>query len=352
MSEYYSLGLMSGSSLDGLDICYSKISVKNQNYSYELIDGQTIKYPVSLFNQLQKCRILLLDELQVLDELLGEFFGFSCSTFCKERNITKIDFICSHGHTVYHYPKQKQTLQIGSGQIISNITGIQTITTLRSKDIEAGGSGAPIVPLGDLLFFPKHRFCLNLGGIMNISDKTTNGIISFDIGVCNQVINHYASFCGLDFDKDGKIAFSGSFNLELFNELNSQIFFSLPSPKSLDNGFSKELIRVIDQYNINIADKLHTFYHHIGYQILRSSNKTDSILATGGGAHNLFLIDLLRSKYHLQIDIPSTELIDYKEALVMSLLGLRFIENKFNVLSSVTGATHNTQNGELFLPYN
>jgi len=350
MTSFYSLGLMSGSSLDGLDICYSRIDEENEIYNYKIIAAETIEYPLNILNQLKTCREMSETSLTELDLSLGEFYGNACLDFISKFKIHKLDFIASHGHTVFHFPEKKYTLQIGNGQTIANLSQVKTIYQLRQKDIDMGGSGAPIVPIGDLLFFPQYKYCLNLGGIMNISEKKENNIISYDIGVCNQIINHYSQILGFEFDRDGELGRNGEFNSDLFNLLNSVDYFQRPYPKSLDNGFSIQLIHIIEGFDISINDKLHTFYHHIAYQIKKVCTIEGKLLCTGGGSHNLFLIELLMKKQNLDIVISSNDLINYKEALIMSLIGVRFLENKFNVIASVTGASENTICGNIKFP--
>jgi anhydro-N-acetylmuramic acid kinase len=357
--SYFSFGLMSGSSLDGLDICYSRIDVNNGQYSYEILDSDTIVYQYNLLDKIKHCRSLSSLELLELDVELGQWYAEQILKFYKRIAQDKLPpklFIASHGHTVYHYPERFISLQIGNGQILATKTGFQCITNLRFKDITYGGSGAPIVPIGDLLLFSNYTYCLNLGGIMNISVKDDDSIIAYDIGACNQLINHYAQQLGHEYDRDGELARQGNFSEELLNQLNAVDYFHKLFPKSLDNGFSKILIDICDKFDISVYDKLNTFYHHVGFQISSSIEvglnppQLKKILSTGGGTHNKYLIELMREKYKLNIHIPDDNLINYKEALVMSLIGVRLMENKYNVLASVTGASKNTICGDLFNP--
>lgn len=349
MALFYSLGLMSGSSLDGLDICYSLIEEKNGVYSYEILAGSTVEFSSSLYYQLKNCRDISEQDLFNLDIEFGLWMGENCNTFIDKNKIKKLDFISSHGHTVFHYPEKKITKQIGCGQTLANCSGLRVINNLRERDVFAGGQGAPIVPLCDLLFFPETKYCLNLGGIMNISIKEENTIISSDIGVCNQVINHFADKLGLPFDKNGQFARQGVVDLDLLNSLNQLPFFKSPFPKSLDNSFSKELIDISEQTEVSIHTILRSFYQHVVDQIVSFIDDSDSLLITGGGAHNIFLLEILKKRGLNPLPVDS-RLIDYKEALAMSLMGVRFLENKYNVLASVTGAKENTICGDLYTP--
>lgn len=349
MALFYSLGLMSGSSLDGLDICYSLIEEKDGVYSYEILAGSTIDFSSSLYNSLKNCREISETDLSKLDIELGLWMGENCKEFIEKNKIDKLDFIASHGHTVFHFPEKKVTKQIGCGQSIADNSGFPVINNLRERDVLAGGQGAPIVPLCDLLFFPDIKYCLNLGGIMNISIKHRDSVISSDIGVCNQVINHFAEKSGVSFDRDGNIAKAGAVNSTLLDSLNNLPFFHLDFPKSLDNGFSKEIITLCEESMLSTPDILRTFYEHIVDQISLFVVDSEKLLITGGGAHNVFLLELLKDR-GLNLRCVDSYLIDYKEALAMSLMGVRFIEKKYNVLASVTGANENTICGDKYKP--
>lgn len=349
--RYFSIGLMSGSSLDGLDICYNSIMNENENYTFKILAGETTSFTPSLYNQLKNIRSLSEEDLNNLDWELGHWMAKETQQFILRHNINNVQFIASHGHTVYHFPHLKKTKQIGNGQAISNGCHLPVINNFREIDILHGGQGAPIVPLADLLFFPNIKYCLNLGGIMNISIKTQDSIHSSDIGVCNQCINYFAEKLGCPYDKNGEFARQGKWNKELFDALNNHTFFSLPFPKSLDNSFSKILITCCEEFSIPIPDILHTFYTHIVFQITRFVNDKESILITGGGSHNIFLMELIKEK-KLNLYPIDKNLIDQKESLAMSLMGVRFLENKYNVLASVTGAEKNTINGRLYNPQN
>lgn len=340
---------MSGSSLDGLDIVLNTITVENDAYSFKIIQYETVSFPKPILESLKEVRNLSSKDLFAFDIELGIFIGNAVNVFISKYNISqKIDFISSHGHTVFHFPSLGFTTQIGNGAQINHITNIPVINNLRATDVAHGGQGTPIVPIGDLLLFPQYKYCLNLGGIMNISIKEHNSIFSYDIGVCNQIINHYSNTKGLEYDKDGMIASLGHLNKELFNELNQHEYFLLTYPKSLDNGFSTScILPIIENYPISVEDKLHTFYHHIAFQVKKCLSDQEPILISGGGAKNTFLLNLF-SQYDISYILPELDIIDYKEALVMSLMGVRFLESKYNVLKSVTGASKNTINGQLF----
>lgn len=347
--DYYSIGLMSGSSLDGLDICYSLISVINNEYSFDIIHCDTIEYSQKIIESIRNVRSKSYFDILSLDHLLGDLFGKLSKDFIEKYHINNLDFIASHGHTILHYPDNFITVQIGNPTNIFKYTSIPTLAHLRENDVKFGGTGAPIVPIADKYLFNKYTYCLNLGGIMNISVKKYDSIFSYDIGICNQILNSLAQILGQEMDYEGKLAREGDIHLDLFTALNNHPYFSLPFPKSLDNSFSSDLMSIINRFNsINTIDLIRTFTEHIAYQIKCAIKRPDTILSTGGGSFNTFLVELLHTKYNLDIFIPSRQLVSYKEALAMSLMGVRYFEKKYNVLASVTGASKNTINGVLY----
>ncbi|PHS54610.1 MAG: anhydro-N-acetylmuramic acid kinase [Lutibacter sp.] len=348
----YCIGVMSGTSLDGIDIAYVKIS-HTANYSFQIIKATTVSYTNEWKLALKNGFHLAGEDLTKLDANYGLHLGEVIQNFIIENNIPTIDFIASHGHTIYHNPAEKYTLQIGNGPYISSITGIKTICNFRVQDIALGGQGAPLVPIGDQLFFSNYDYCLNLGGFSNISLTNNNQRIAFDICPVNIVLNHYVTPLNLEYDDKGSIASSGSIDTNLLKELNALPFYDNDKPKSLGYEFIVECIfPIIDKYNLNLKDILRTFVEHIAIQI---SNKIDSnayktILITGGGSYNLFLIDRIQSFTKTKLIIPNNSIINYKEALVFALLGFLKEEGKNNCLKSVTGASKDHSSGIIFTP--
>lgn len=344
---------MSGTSLDGVDIAYVNINQIDNNYQFKIIQTTTIPYAKKWKNDLKNGIYLNKEELKNLDSSYGTYLGKTIKNFIKENNIDKIDFIASHGHTIFHNPTNKYTLQIGNGPEIAKITGFKTICDFRVQDVNLGGQGAPLVPIGDELFFSEYNYCLNLGGFANISYKNKSKRIAFDICPVNIVLNYFAEKLNLPFDNQGKIASIGKINVSLLNELNSLTFYTTKEPKSLGYEFMlNSILPIIDKYNIEIKDFLRTFVEHIAQQI---TNKIDSdskkaILITGGGAFNSFLIERIKSFTKTKIVIPNKSIINYKEALVFALLGFLKEEGKNNCLKSVTGAQKDHSSGVIFTP--
>lgn len=360
-NSYHAIGLMSGSSLDGVDMAHCFFHLENGNWTYEIQKASCIEYPAHWIQKLQTIRNANGRNLWQTHTALGSYFGEITNAFISENNIAdNIDFIASHGHTVFHFPEENFTCQIGDGAALSAITKLPVVCDFRSADIAFKGQGTPIVPVGDKLLFGDYRFLLNMGGICNISAKVDDKIIAFDIAATNQVLNFYAAQLGKPFDENGNIAQSGSFDIALFEELNQRQFYQLSYPKSLDNGFSQELIiPVIEQFEISVADKLNTYTEHIAFQInqhlqqLAVTEKTqvtqhDKMLVTGGGAFNSYLLERIKDHCNCKIVVPSDEVVKFKEALVIAFMGVLRMRNEVNVYSSVTGADTDTVGGAIY----
>jgi anhydro-N-acetylmuramic acid kinase len=358
---YRAVGLMSGSSLDGLDIAYCEFSETNSNWSFKLLDSYCLLYTPEFQETLKNLTALSAKELMKTDVYLGLFFGKAVKDFISARNITAIDVVASHGHTVFHYPERGFTTQLGAGASIAASCGYTVVSDLRTMDIAQGGKGAPIVPIGDKLLFREHVICLNLGGIANLSAKINDTIVAFDFCGANQLLNYLALQLGLEYDKNGAEAAKGNIGTALLEALNSVPFHSAQFPKSLDNTFVQQTyFPILDNSTISIQDKLNTitefiaiqFANHIAAieQQLNISLQGKSALITGGGAFNTFLIKRIKALSHLSISVPSPEIIVFKEAIVMAFIGVLRLRNEPNVLASVTGAAKDTINGAVYLP--
>ena len=274
--------------------------------------------------------------------------GSQVKEFLKNNNIKQVDYIASHGHTAFHNPKERYTSQIGNGADIAAATGITTISDFRSLDVALGGQGAPLVPIGDQLLFGEYTYCLNLGGYSNISFEKNKKRLAYDICPVNKAINFLAQKLSKEFDRNGETARSGTVNTLLLSHLNSLEYYRQDYPKSLgDRWLNAEFLPVTDRFNVSVEDKLRTVCEHIAQQIAAATNHTShkSILTTGGGAHNKFLIECIRQHNQNKIILPENHLIDFKEALVFAFMGVLRIENETNCLSSVTGAAKDSSGG-------
>ncbi|MCF4102038.1 anhydro-N-acetylmuramic acid kinase [Gillisia sp. M10.2A] len=350
------IGLMSGTSLDGLDLAYCKIFKEENAWNFKLLKSRSINYTEVFRNTLKASVTLSSVNLLILNNSFGTYLGEQVRDFINEEQL-EVDFISSHGHTVFHQPEKGLTYQIGSGQHIATASNLKVISDFRTKDVTLGGQGAPFVPIGDQLFFSDFDFCLNLGGISNISYSEEGKRIAFDISPVNMLLNHLTNKIGKAYDDNGNLARKGTLNSELLKELNELEFYKLPFPKSLGyEWFQEKVIPIIDASSNSIEDLLHTSVHHIAYQIAECVNSTakdasSKLLATGGGAKNGFFIETLQQYLQTtKLIVPNEELIDFKEAIVFALMGALRETEEINVLSSVTGACRNSCSGVIYLP--
>ena len=346
----YCIGLMSGTSLDGIDLAYIKMH-ENLYEDFRIIKAETVSYSNEWKKKLQEAINYDKKDLQILDVDYGEFLGKTLNNFIREHCISKLDFIASHGHTILHQPENGITLQIGNGQVIANVTQQKVVCDFRAQDVALGGQGAPLVPIGDRLLFTDYDYCLNLGGFANISYEENKQRIAFDICPVNIVLNYYTRKIGLEYDDEGKIASEGKINTELLIRLNELPFYQELPPKSLGLEWLQEnTLPLVDKYEIDIPAILRTFVEHVAMQIGNVVKNDATILVTGGGAFNTFLMKRIEFFAQTKIKQVSTELIDYKEALIFALLGVLKAQNKVNCLQSVTGAKKDHSSGNIFYP--
>jgi anhydro-N-acetylmuramic acid kinase len=290
-------------------------------------------------------------ELSELNIEYTNLLGNIITEFIAKNNLSNLDAVCSHGHTILHQPEKGFTLQIGNLPEIAKITNEKVVCNFRVQDVLLGGQGAPLVPIGDKILFSEFEYCLNLGGFSNISFEKNNERIAFDISPVNTVLNFYANTFGLEYDNKGKISESGKISEALFDELNTLDFYQKAYPKSLGFEFVREIILpMLANYPISVEDKMRTFTEHIAFQIGKIlQQKTGRLLITGGGVYNEFLIERIKNYLPtIEVIIPDEKTIQFKEALIFALLGVLKLRNEINVLASVTGATHNHSSGEVF----
>jgi anhydro-N-acetylmuramic acid kinase len=315
------------------------------------LHSETIAYAKEWKEVLQQAISFSSEELFALDSTYGKYLGNIIQNFIEKYKIKNIDFIASHGHTVLHQPEKGITLQIGSGEEIAKITKQKVVCDFRTQDVELGGQGAPLVPIGDALLFPEYDFCLNLGGFSNVSFRKEEQRVAFDICPVNIVLNFYANKIGLEYDASGKIASEGKRNEQLLEQLNALDFYKIAPPKSLGlEWVQKEILPLIDAYKITISSILSTFVEHIAIQIADIIKDSGSVLITGGGVFNSFLMQRIEKHSNVKIKQAPDALIHYKEALIFAFLGMLKIDNQINCLKSVTGASKNHSSGLIFLP--
>jgi len=364
---YKVIGLMSGSSLDGLDIAYVHLNENGGKWSFEIIYSACIPYDQHWRSRLTNSTRLSAVEYLLLHSDYGHYLAERVIDFIDKNELHhKVDIISSHGHTTFHLPAKRMTAQLGDGAALAAVTQLPVVTDLRSLDVAFGGQGAPIVPVGEKILFPGIEYFLNLGGIANLSSLKNDDPLAFDICAANRVLNLLAEDIQLDFDKDGQIASTGKLNDDLLRLLNDLPYYDLPHPKSLPNSFgTEEVYPLIKKFDLPLADALRTYVEHITIQVKNALIKTRSfegsseninnnpqLLITGGGALNGFMIG--RLKDHLRttgvnVIVPAPEIINYKEALIIALIGTLRWREEYNVIASVTGARRNSIGGALWL---
>ncbi len=350
MKKYRVIGVMSGSSLDGLDIALCEFEKSDDSWKSNICDAATINYSQEWKDRLWNAYHLSGYDLTKLDLEYGYYIGHNIKSFIKSQK-SKIDFISSHGHTVFHNPDDKLTLQIGNGSAITAITCITTICNFRVLDVALNGQGSPLVPIGDMLLFNDYDYCLNLGGFANVSYDWYRKRFAYDICPVNFIINYVSKQLGLEFDEDGNEAAKGQFQEKLYKSLNQLPYYKQEAPKSLSREWvENQFLPVLDKFQYSIHDKLRTIYEHIAFQLSRSFTGSTSkkIFITGGGTHNKFLIKLLNKHINHKIIIPDKLIVDYKEAFVFAFLGVLRMREENNCLASVTGATHDNIGGVIF----
>ncbi len=342
LKEYNVIGLMSGTSLDGLDIAFCHFAHDNNTkWHFRILKAETISYSPEWKRRLSEVENASSLEFIKTHTELGHFMGRQVAAFIKKHDLF-VNFIASHGHTIFHQPALGFTTQIGEGNAIVAETGLPVVCDFRLLDVALGGQGAPLVPAGDEYLFHEYDFCLNLGGIANISYwDNENNRIAFDIVPCNMALNELAALLHLEYDPEGRNARKGFVNKQLFDKLNALEFYRLPNPKSLGKEWYLECLRpVIWETSISIEDKLCTVTEHIAYQISQAivSNPEEKMIVTGGGAFNCFLIERLQSFLKQTVVVPDKLLVNYKEALIFAFLGVLRFRHEMNCLPKVTGA--------------
>lgn len=350
MKTSLAIGLMSGSSLDGIDLALVRFTSDGGHYTYNILEADTLPYPELWQQRLANAFLSKAEDLRPLDKEYGTYLGQRVLEFV-ERHHAKPDFVASHGHTIFHKPEQRYTLQIGDGQALADACGLTVVNDFRTEDVLKGGQGAPLVPIGDQLLFNDYDICLNIGGIANLSYELDGRRIAYDICIANQALNWLAQHEGQAYDKNGLIAQHGKVNEALLSQLDDHAFFMQAPPKSLGREFfetyQKKLLESSDS-----ADAMATFVEHIAKQIGQSvkSLPQGKMLITGGGAHNKYLVERIQRHTQHQVVVPDSQTVDYKEALIFALLGLLRLEGRTNVLCSVTGAPSDSCSGKIWRP--
>ncbi|HLO69647.1 MAG TPA: anhydro-N-acetylmuramic acid kinase [Flavipsychrobacter sp.] len=357
---YKVIGLMSGSSLDGLDIAFVQLEEVRGQWTYQVLAADCVPYTEEWTHNLKHAQQMAVPDFLRLNTAYGRCMGEAVNKFITEKNIDlQVQFIASHGHTVLHEPANYTTSQIGDGAAIAAVTGLPVISDLRALDVALGGQGAPIVPIGDKLLFGQYDYHLNIGGIANITVQQDGKPLAFDVCPANQVLNTLAQKAGKPFDENGSMAASGTLLTDVLIHLNKDEYYTRQAPKSLSNEVAINMAfpaLLESQHNTN--DLLHTMVLHITEQVANAVNKYPTgkeqafMLVTGGGAFNSFLIEKMQhalAQYNVGVIVPDADTVMYKEAVVMALIGALRWREETNVLSSVTGATRDSISGALWM---
>jgi len=343
------VGVMSGSSLDGLDLAWCSFHLGEGGWTFNIREARTVPYAPAFRQRLLQAIEDSALEAARLHRDLGILIGEACRELL---NGATVDLIASHGHTLFHKPEEGLTTQIGCGAHIAAIAGLPTVCDFRSMDVALGGQGAPLVPLGERLLFPTHRAFLNIGGICNIGLHAAQGILGYDVCIGNQALDFLAQEAGLAYDAGGALARSGHLHTDLLQALDTLPFHQQPPPRSLGREWFDAAVKpLIADTTIPLADRLRTVVEHIAGQLAIALEPADGpVLATGGGAHNTFLMEQLQALAQVPVEVPEPRLVDFKEALVFALLGVLRMRGEATALASVTGASRDSVGGALHLP--
>lgn len=349
-NSYRVLGLMSGTSLDGLDLAYCIFKKLKKGWSYEIVNSVTVKYSSAWLSKLSKAHLLSAADLLALDSEYGTFLGNACNDFLEKYN-ARVDFVASHGHTIFHQPERKFTYQLGNGNALHAVLGLPVIYDFRTMDVMKGGEGAPLVPAGDKVLFAEYDVCLNLGGIANLSADIKRERLAYDICFCNMGLNYLAAKNGKVYDKNGAMAEAGEINKKLLSDLNKIYDRIRKKRPSLGRElFEKQVQPLLDNENISLNDRLRTVTESSAKEIadaILSIKKNASVLCTGGGAFNSFLVSRMLDYCgdDASLIIPEENVVKFKEAMVFAFLGVLRVRNEVNALKSVTHASTDSSGG-------
>jgi anhydro-N-acetylmuramic acid kinase len=370
---YKAIGLMSGSSLDGLDLVFVELHENAGEWRFEILAADCYEYNENWKQKLKNAITLNALDYQLLHTAYGHYLGKEVNRFIENNNLHyQVGLIASHGHTTFHEPAQKMTGQLGDGAAIAAQTKLAVVSDLRALDIAFGGQGAPIVPIGEKHLFKDFQICLNLGGIANISFNQNEKYIAYDVCPANRVLNMIAAKVNKEYDAGGEMAALGKVHDGLLRKLNALDYYQQPFPKSLANNFgTDEVYPLIRSFGLTHNDELRTCVEHIVLQIKKaiqsavgspqSKNITvlnsplgdgGKLLVTGGGAFNSFLIQRLKDELqplHIEVVVPDENIVKYKEALIMALIGVLRWRQEYNVLATVTGAERDSIGGAVWI---
>lgn len=360
MKQYKVIGLMSGTSMDGVDMAHCLLSEEDGKWSYEITKAETVGYDEKWRLRLSKLNRQDAVTLWKTHVFYGKYLGRLIMNFV-HRHRLEADFVASHGHTVFHDPATGYTCQIGDGASLAVESGLPVVCDFRSTDLALGGHGAPLVPVADRLLFGQYQYCLNLGGIANISGTKNGKLLAFDICPCNIGLNRVARNKGKHYDENGDIARSGEVHEACLEEMNDVDYYQNFEPKSMGREWiNTDFWHITKNHDMTNEDKARTLVEHAAIQISEAlysyMDGDENILAkqqmlvTGGGAFNGFLMERIKAQSPVQVIVPDAQTIDSKEALAFALLGALRWDSQTNTLASVTGAKRDSIGGAVYLP--
>jgi anhydro-N-acetylmuramic acid kinase len=351
-TKFHVIGVMSGTSIDGIDLCYVCFEYGTA-WKFEIIDAQTLGYSRQWQNRLRDALTLAPSELEQLNLDYTQYLSEVISGFIKKHPQVPLDAVCSHGHTVFHQPELGRTFQIGNLASLASCLNQTVVCDFRTQDVALGGQGAPLVPIGDALLFSDYDYCINLGGFANLSFERDNKRIAFDVCPVNILLNYYVKPLGMSYDSEGRLASKGMICNPLLVALNALDYYAAPPPKSLGlEWVQRHIIPLVDSYKLEASDSLRTLVEHIAFQISRVLISYDlkNGLPTGGGVFNSFLLERISSLCLQEISAGDPVIIEFKEALIFGFLGVLRLQDLSNCLQSVTGARQDHSSGCIFLP--
>jgi len=348
-TQYKVIGVMSGTSLDGIDLACVNFTI-GASWSYSFLATQTVAYSSAWQSRLAALMVSSEEEIQEVNDRYTDLLAETIQKFIYDKQLGALDAVCSHGHTLFHEPEKGLTFQLGNQKKLAKRLGLKVVCDFRVQDVALGGQGAPLVPIGDLLLFGAYDACLNLGGFANGSKTISKSIIAYDICAVNTVLNFLAQKKGYAYDPQGSMAAQGSLVKPFYESLEKLDYYTKRTPKSLGMEWVKTtLFPLIENHkNEALEDLLYTYTLHIANQIGAQFETGQKVLATGGGVKNTFLMKLIKQNSNAVFTIPNEDLIDFKEALIFGLLGVLRLRGQVNCLSSVTGATQDHSSGKIY----
>lgn len=346
------LGLMSGTSLDGLDMALCAFN-SEKNTKFKVLATRHVSFDSVWCQRLAEASKGSAFEYAKVDHDFGRWQGEQAKLFLEELKLNEKVVVAAHGHTVFHRPDLGFTSQIGNASQLAAASQCSVINDFRVLDVAMGGQGAPLVPIGDLELFGQYNACLNLGGFSNISFDWQYNRVAFDICPVNMIFNHFAEKLGKKFDADGMFASQGNVNIALLDQLNALPYYKQTFPKSLGREWFEEQFLPHFDSNIPFIDALATASAHVSTQIAEIINTylapSSRILCSGGGTYNQFLMHQIQMKLssNRALVIPGNEVIDFKEAIIFAYLGFKRLFLQSNTLQSVTGARSAMSTGQM-----